>query len=147
MQFSCGILVTPGRFQGSLPSSLSTSPLYTKASILYPCANVSVPTLHCHTEKKHPKYHHFSQFYSYGDHELKFPGDMSAICIYGRLEYIDTMRMTLCSIFSIKPFMLAYQPADPTCLLWSLTDPYIGFFAALLLLKWRKVFNNIFQTR
>lgn len=75
-----------------------------------------------------PKHHHFSQFYRYGDHELKFPGDMSAIRIYGRLEY---MRMTLYSIFSIKPFMIAYQAADPKCLLWSLTDPYIG----LLLLK------------
>lgn len=62
-----------------------------------------------------PRYHHFSQFYSYGDHELKFPGDMSAIHIYGRLEYIDTRRMTLCSIFFIKPFMIAYQAADPKC--------------------------------
>lgn len=105
-----------------------------KASSVPLCKCLCHP-LHCHTEKKHPRYHHFSQFYSYGDHELKFPGDMSTIHIYGRLEYIDTMRMTLYSIFSIKPFMIAYQAADPKRLLWSLTDAYIGFFAALLLLK------------
>lgn len=136
MQFNCGILATPGHCQGYFPASLSTYLLHsTQGFYSVPLCKCLRPSLHRHTEKKHPRYHHFSQFYGYGDHELKFSGDRSAMRIYGRLEYIDTMRMTLCSIFSIKPFMVAYQATDPKRLLWSLTDPYIGFFAALPLLK------------
>lgn len=41
-----------------------------------------------------------------GDRESEYPGDMSAILIYERLENVDGIRMTLCSI----PFIHDYLP-------------------------------------
>lgn len=97
MPFSCGIQVTPGPFQVSYPTSvyiLHSTP----TSTVYPCANVSITSSHCHTGWNHPRHHHLVHSIVYGDREPEYPGDMSAILTYERLDYIDDMRVTLCSI-------------------------------------------------
>lgn len=80
---------------------------YTKGSILYPCANVSVPPYILIQRRNTLDTIIFLSSVAMGIMNLSSQVTCLQIRIYGKLEYIDTMRMTLCGIFSIKPFMIA----------------------------------------
>lgn len=82
------------------------TPFYSRASILCSCANVSIPSSHCHTGQNPPRHIILAHFIVRGDRECKYPGDMSAILIYERLANVDGIRMTLCGI----PFTHDYLP-------------------------------------